>query len=149
MNSGEIPVCETDFPNRGPIYINQVDDTIWQAGFFEYAHEHLRRIYLCIGWLPYHNVAAHCCGRWKVSANGSEIKGRYRQNKSFKRPILHAVVHARAAYRLLPVDITQIMNIKSQEIYQFTRAVNFCLVCILALSQHGSTIHIRTVSPCD
>src|SRR5688572_2305639 len=87
--------------DRRTVNIDQVDHTIRQPRFFQYTHEHLCRVYLCIGRLPYHHVTAHGCRCWKISTNCSKIERSYCQHETFEWSPLHPVMHPGTAYWLL------------------------------------------------
>ena len=70
-----IPAAEATFSDVSP-----------DSGFFQNAHDHLRRINLCVGAFPNNHITAHGSAGWKVTADRRKIEGSYRQNKSFKQP---------------------------------------------------------------
>ena len=76
MNSCKIAVFENYFPGYRTIHQNHVDYAIGNTCFFEYLHEDIGRIYLCIGRFPHHYVAHECRGSGQIAGNGREIEGR-------------------------------------------------------------------------
>src|SRR6476620_11815416 len=59
MNTCKIAVCKAYLANGGTVHVNKIDDTIGKTGFLQYPHEHLGRIDLRIGRLPYNHITTH------------------------------------------------------------------------------------------
>src|SRR5436190_448038 len=145
MHSCKVRVIKTNFPDSGTVDIYKVDNSIWQTSFFQYPHDHLSGIDLRIGAFPYDHIAAKSCRSWKIAPDRGKVEWCYRQYKSFEWAIFHSVVHTRTTNWLLLVYLGKKMNVETQEIDQFAGRINFCLVSILALTQHRCSVHVRPV----
>src|SRR6266487_4280775 len=108
-------------------------------------HEHLSTVHLGVCTFPNHNIATHSSRCRKIATYRSKIKRSNCKYKTFERPVLHPVIHPGSTDGLLPVNITQKMNIKPKKVYQFTGTINFCLHNTFALTKHGSSIDVRPV----
>src|SRR5215471_14306893 len=99
MHASKIAVIKTNLAECWTIHIDQIDYSVGQSCFFQYAHEHLSRIHLRVCTFPHDYIAAHGCGCWKVCTNSGEIERCDRKYKPFKRAILHTIVDTCAADR--------------------------------------------------
>ena len=92
--------------SRWAIYINKVDNAVWQTCFQENAHKHLGRINLCIGRFPNNCITAHSCGGRQVASNSCEIERGNSKYESFQWSPFHTVMHTCSANRLLLINFT-------------------------------------------
>src|SRR5690606_31109284 len=100
---------------------------------------------LGIGRFPNDYVTAHCRRRGQVTTDGCKVERRNGKDKTFERTVLHPVVETFGGDRLLPVDVAEEVYIETQEVDQFTGAVDLGLERVFTLAEHGRRIHAEPV----
>src|SRR4051794_5936065 len=57
--ASKIRMAKANLTHHWSIYVNKIDDTSRQAGFYQYSHKHLRTKDLCMCRFPDDCIAAH------------------------------------------------------------------------------------------
>ena len=121
----------------GAMARNHVDDALGQAGFFEQFVEVVSAEQLGTGRLPQDGVTHQCRSGRQVASDGREVERSNGKDKPFEGPILDAVPDARGRDGLVLVDLFHEPDVESEEVDQLTSGIDFGLVRVLALPQHG------------
>ena len=125
--------------------IHQIDNAIRQSCLLKNLHNQMSRINSCFRRFPNHCVSHQCRCTWQISRNRCEIKWRQSKNKPFNRTPHHSVPYSCRGIGLHGIQVVHISYIKSVEIDQLARSINFRLKSILRLPQHGCSINRLTI----
>ena len=150
VNACKIRVFENHISCSWAIHKYQVDHPIRDTGFLENLHQHLRRIDLGVGSLPYDGIAHQGCGCRQVAGNSSKVERSQGKYEALQRTLFQSIPYPWARnWRLLGIDFTHVLHIEAEEVNEFTGGINFCLEGILGLSEHGCRIDFGTVRTRD
>ena len=143
VQAGEIGVVEDHIASHRTIDGHQVDDAFRQARFVQQFHDDMCGVDLLIGGLPHDHVAHQRSRNRQVAGDGREVEWRDGKHEAFECAVFEAVPNARCAFRLLGIDFLGEVAVEPQEVDELTSGIDFGLVKVLSLSEHGGRIDAR------
>ena len=93
--------------------------------------------------LPDHRVAHQRRRRRQVAADRREVERRHRVDESLERAVVHLIPHARAADRLLAVELLREVRVEAPEVDQLARRIDLGLERRLRLAEHRRGVERR------
>ena len=97
------------------------------------------------GRLPQYGVTHQRRRSRQVACNRRKIERRNRKHKTFQRPVIDIIPHARLGAWLFTVNLLQVMRVVSEKIDQLAGGVNLRLEDSFALPQHCGAVECITV----
>ena len=140
VNARQLRRVEQDVGDLHRVAGNEVDDARRQSRVFEQAQDVVAAQHRARRGLPDDRVA-HLRRRGRqVAADGGEVERRDRVDEAFERTVIHPVLHAVRADRLLGIELLREVGVEAQEVDQLRRRVDFRLERRLRLSEHRRRI---------
>ena len=143
MDAGETRIGDQHIAYGSGLARDELDHARGQAGLLENLIEEPIRQHRRGRRLPECHVAEYGRCGGEVATDRGEVERRDRVDKSFERPIVEPVPHARHRDRLFVQQPFGIVHIEAEEVGEFARGIDLRLVRRLPLAQQRGGVHPR------